>query len=70
MTADQWVQQFAKEIDADRPSQDEVAEILKLAGIAAHASERTAAPIACWMAGRTGKPVAELIQVAERAGAA
>ena len=28
--------------------------LLELAGVAAHASERTAAPIACWLVGRAG----------------
>jgi hypothetical protein len=59
------VEQFAKEIEADAPSKDEFDEILKLAAEAAHASERTAAPVACWIAGRTGRPLAELIEAAE-----
>ena len=32
-------------------------EILRLAAVAAHASERIAAPIACWVAGTTGRPL-------------
>ena len=68
MTAEQWVEQFAKEIGADAPSKQEIDEILKLAAEAAHSSERTAAPVACWTAGRSGKPLAELIEVAERTG--
>ncbi|MBW8059379.1 MAG: hypothetical protein FVQ78_03415 [Solirubrobacterales bacterium] len=70
MTAEEWVEQFAKEIGADVPSKAELDQILELASVAAHASERTAAPVACWMVGRTGKSVAELIQIAERTGAA
>ncbi len=65
MTAEQWVEQFAKQVGAGNPSRDEFDEVLKLAAEAAHASERTAAPLACWIAGRTGKPLAELISVAE-----
>jgi hypothetical protein len=65
MTAEQWVEQFAKQVGAEIPSRDEFDEVLKLAAEAAHASERTAAPLACWIAGRTGKPLAELISVAE-----
>jgi hypothetical protein len=68
MTAEQWVEQFAKEVGADSPSRDEFDEVLKLAAEAAHSSERTAAPLACWIAGKTGKPLAELISVAERVG--
>ena len=44
-------------------------EILRLAIVAAHASERKAAPIACYLAGTTSRPVAELIEVAEGLGA-
>ena len=40
-------------------------EILRLASVAAHASERMAAPIACYLAATTGRPVAELREVAE-----
>ena len=36
----------------------------ELAAEAAHSSERTAAPIACWIAGRSGKQLTELVEVA------
>ena len=68
MTAEQWVEQFARKIGADPPSASEFEEILKLAAEAAHASERTAAPVACWIAGRMGMPLAELLQLAEGIG--
>ncbi len=70
MTAEEWVEQFAKEIEAGAPSKEEFDEILRLAAEAAHASERTAAPVACWLAGRTGRPLAELIEAAERVSVA
>lgn len=70
MTAEQWVEKFAKEIGADPPSREVTDEILKLAAEAAHSSERIAAPVACWIAGRAGKPLAEAIEVAERTGEA
>jgi hypothetical protein len=68
VTAEEWVEKFARGIGADPPCAAEVSAILKLAAEAAHSSERTAAPIACWIAGRTGKPLAEAIEIAERAG--
>lgn len=68
MTAEEWVEQFAKQIGADPPSREEVDAILRLAAEAAHSSERIAAPIACWIAGRAGKPLAGLIEAAERTG--
>ncbi len=65
MTRDEWIASFAEQIDAQPPSSHEVDEILRLAAVAAHASERTAAPIACWIAGRAGRSLEELSQIAE-----
>ena len=65
MTAEEWTRTFAEQIGCDPPDQQQMDEILRLAAIAAHASERIAAPIACYLAGMTGRPVAELIDVAE-----
>jgi hypothetical protein len=66
VTAEQWVDQFAKELDTGAPGKEEFDEVLKLAAAAAHASERTAAPLACWIAGRTGTSLAAAIEIAER----
>ena len=65
MTGEEWVRKFAAQLGADAPDQADLDEILKLASIAAHASERTAAPIACWVGGRTGRSPAELREVAK-----
>jgi hypothetical protein len=65
VTAEEWVGKFAEQIGAEAPSRGEFDEVLALAAVAAHASERTAAPVACWIAGRTGRPLAELIEAAE-----
>lgn len=40
--------------------------LLNLAGVAAHASARTAAPIACWLAGRSDLSMDELTEAARR----
>ncbi len=40
-------------------------EILRLAAIAAHASERIAAPIACYLTGVSGRSLDEAIEIAE-----
>ena len=42
------------------------ATLLDLAGVAAHASERTAAPIACWLVGQSGLDAATALERAER----
>jgi hypothetical protein len=65
MTAADWIQDFCEEIGMATPSEDDVEAILRLAAIAAHASERIAAPIACWVAGKSGRSLAELEKVAE-----
>jgi hypothetical protein len=65
MTAEEWVAQFAEKIGQRPPSREQTGALLKLAATAAHASERTAAPIACWLAGRAGVEPAELQRAAE-----
>lgn len=66
VTAEEWVERFAAELDAEAPGEEDFAEILKLAAAAAHGSERTAAPVACWVAAKSGRPLAELVALAER----
>ena len=67
-TAEEWVAEFARSIGADTPDRAEMGAILKLAATAAHASERTAAPMACWIAGASGLSLDELNEVAKRLG--
>ena len=54
MTGTEWVQSFAARLGVDPPDQATVDALLALAGTAAHASERTAAPIACYLVGVAG----------------
>ncbi len=65
MTADEWLARFANEIGLDAPDEGTTGELLELAATAAHASERIAAPIACYLAGVSGRPLAELRAAAE-----
>ncbi|HEX9994325.1 MAG TPA: DUF6457 domain-containing protein [Acidimicrobiales bacterium] len=58
MTAREWIAAFAARLGVDPPDDAEVDRLLALAGTAAHASERTAAPLACWLAGRAGVDLA------------
>jgi hypothetical protein len=66
MTADEWIAAFAQEIGVAAPTEAEVGELLELAAEAAHSSERIAAPLACYLAGRSGAPVSELRAAAGR----
>lgn len=69
MNAREWIDAFAAEIGADPPANEEMKAILDLAAVAAHSSERIAAPIACWLGGQVGASIEELRAAAERVGA-
>ena len=64
-TADQWIAQFAEALGRPAPDAAEVQTLLQLASVAAHASERRAAPIACWLAALAGRSPAEALALAE-----
>lgn len=68
MEREEWVRAFCQRIGVDLPPPEEVEALLDLAAEAAHSSERPAAPLACWAAGRSGRPAAELQAVAEQIG--
>ena len=54
MTGDEWIAAFAEALGVEPPDPATVETLLDLAGTAAHASERTAAPIACYLVGLAG----------------
>lgn len=66
MTASEFLEAFASEAGTPVPTSEEIDVLLELAGIAAHASERLAAPIACWIGGASGLPASELLAAAQR----
>jgi hypothetical protein len=68
MTGREWLDQFAAAIGAEAPSDAVVDELLELAGVAAHGSERIAAPIACWLVGRAGVEASEALRIARGLG--
>jgi Domain of unknown function (DUF6457) len=68
MTAREWIDRFAAELGADPPGDDEFDAILELAAVAAHDSERIAAPVACWIGGASGRSPTELQRIAEGIG--
>lgn len=63
-TASEWLSSFAVALGVDAPGPEVVDEILDLAAVAAHASERKAAPVACWLAASAGRSPAEALEVA------
>lgn len=68
MNRDEWIEEFAGEVGISPPTPEEIDLLLGLAAVAAHASERTAAPLACWLAGRSGMSLQRLKKVAEEGG--
>jgi hypothetical protein len=68
VTRDQWIASFAAAASVEQPSPQEIRELLELAGSAAHASERTAAPLACWIAGRSQLSLEQLRAIAATIG--
>jgi hypothetical protein len=69
MNAMEWLSAYADELGIDPPTPDEVGALLDLAAEAAHASERIAAPIACWLAARAGRAPDEALELAKAVAA-
>jgi hypothetical protein len=61
MTAKEWLTGFATLLGVDPPNGEQIRDLLTLAGEAAHASERIAAPVACWLVARAGLSPAEAL---------
>jgi hypothetical protein len=66
VNAKDWLAEFAAHLGTDPPTAEEFAAILDLAGEAAHASERVAAPAAAWLAAKAGRSPAEALEVARQ----
>ena len=65
MTAREWIDSFAAAIGAEPPDDATVTQLLDLAGVAAHSSQRIAAPVACWLAAKAGVGLEEAIRLAQ-----
>jgi Domain of unknown function (DUF6457) len=59
-----WTSKFAAALGTDAPSESEVGALLSLAAVAANASERVAAPVACWLAAKAGRSPDEALALA------
>jgi uncharacterized protein DUF6457 len=60
-----WLERFAAVLGRPAPTADEVEALLALAGTAAHASHRQAAPVACWLAASAGVDPADALERAK-----
>lgn len=68
MTRDEWIADFAARLGVEPPSPGVIDTLLDLAGTAAHASERTAAPLACFLVGLAGADPTDAAALAESIG--
>jgi hypothetical protein len=65
MNANDWLAAYAEKLGVPAPSKDELKDVLDLAGEAAHASQRIAAPVATWLAGKAGLELDEAMRLAK-----
>jgi Domain of unknown function (DUF6457) len=65
MDANTWLAAYAEKVGVPAPTKDELKAVLDLAGVAAHSSQRIAAPVATWMAGKAGLSLDEAMRLAE-----
>jgi hypothetical protein len=68
MNAKDWIATFSDRAGTDAPSAAEWSALLDLAGVAAHASERVAAPVSCWVAARAGLTAEQALALARSLG--
>jgi hypothetical protein len=68
MNAREWLAAYAEKLGTAPPSTEEFKTILDVAAEAAHASDRVAAPAACWVAARAGVDLDEALRAAREVG--
>jgi hypothetical protein len=61
-----WLDRYAAALGSPPITDEDVETLLALAGVAAHASERTAAPVSCYLAALAGVKPAEALAAARR----
>lgn len=64
----EWIALFAERLGVPAPTEEQFVELLALAGVAAHASERIAAPVACWLAATAGLNPNDALEIARSVG--
>jgi hypothetical protein len=68
MNGSEWITAFAERLGIPAPDQATIDTLLELASVAAHSSERLAAPLACHLVGAAGIDPAEALAIAEGIG--
>ena len=68
MNGSEWITAFAERLGIPAPDQATIDTLLELASVAAHSSERLAAPLACNLVGAAGIDPAEALAIAKEIG--
>jgi hypothetical protein len=64
VTDREWIDAYTAALGVPALGDADLEAILALAAEAAHASQRTAAPIACWLAAAAGRTPADAVALA------
>jgi uncharacterized protein DUF6457 len=64
MNAKEWIAAYSGQLGIEPPTAAELKAVLELAAEAAHASERIAAPVACWLSAKAGRSLEESLALA------
>jgi hypothetical protein len=65
MDAQEWISTFAARLGLEPIAQADIDALLDLASVAAHTSERLAAPLTCYLVGRAGITPTEAKTIAD-----
>jgi hypothetical protein len=60
----EWLSRYAAALEVDAPTAEAIDQILRLAAVAAHATVRQAAPVACWLAAQAAVSLDEALTIA------
>jgi hypothetical protein len=66
VNAREWIDAFSARLGVEPPTAEEWSTLLEMAGVAAHSSERVAAPVSCWVAARAGVSPADALAAARQ----
>jgi len=66
MTGHEFARALARHLGLPSLTEPESEQILELASVAAHSSERLAAPLCAFLAGRSGRSIGEVTAAARR----
>ena len=65
MDTQEWISTFAARLGLEPIAQADIDALLDLASVAAHTSERLAAPLTCYLVGRAGITPTEAKAIAD-----